>query len=113
MFSRLSPTWHVSIFPNRLQVVDRESGKSGESSGEHEFSSADELVVDDQVLEHELRVLIDRAFGKAGILGRFPKMHVIEMARPISDTERQRIRTALANAGASKVLLPGDEIVGG
>ena len=107
-FDSLTPIWHVSIYENRIVLLEPKTGISGERVAEHRFSDGDRLITNDQILEHELGQLIRQLF-KQKWFGRYPEMHVVALARPVTGEEREALRTALANAGASKVVLPGDE----
>ena len=105
MFGSLTPVWHVEIFENRITLREPKTGMSGERIAEHHFSKDGLLIADDQILEHELGQLI-RSLFRPTWLGRYPVMEVVRLERPVSGEEMAALRTALMNAGASKVVLP-------
>ena len=107
LFERLKPEWHISIDHNRVALVEPSTGISGERVAEPAFSNADRLIIDDQLLEHALVQLIRELF-KPRWPGVYPTMKVVHLSRPVAGRERDALRTALLNAGASRVVLPGD-----
>ena len=107
MFAKLKPIWELEIFRNRIRMTEPATGRSGERAATYLFSTASLLIAEDQCLEQEIRMLSEECFGRPGMFGRFPEMRVIHLDAAVTAAEIASLNEALANAGASKVVLPG------
>lgn len=100
-----APVWQLSIFPNRIVLRDGKSGQTWERDAEHPFSDDRHLITDDQLLEREVYLLARQVTqGKWQI--KYPVLEVVALAWSLSPDEVDRLKTALANAGASRIILP-------
>jgi len=99
-----APVWQIGVLENRLTILEPKTGRSAERQAEHEFSRDGLLVVDAQILEHELTKLF-RAFTDSRWMSRYPVVEVHQFAWPIQGLELEAVRIAVMNAGASKVVL--------
>ena len=106
MFAKLKPIWELEIFRNRIRITEPATGRAGEKTATHPFSSASLLIAEDQCLEQEIRMLIEECFGRPGMLGRYPEMRVTHLDAVVTPAEIASLNEALANAGASKIVLP-------
>ncbi len=99
------PVWHLGVFENRLTLFEPKTGQSAARNAHDKFSANGLLVIDDQILEHELKQLIELFLNGRWLL-HYPAIEVTELAWPIAGAEREALRTAIINAGASRVTLP-------
>jgi hypothetical protein len=106
VFAKLKPIWELEIFRNRIRITEPATGRGGERTATHPFSSASLLIAEDQCLEQEIRMLTAECFGRPGMLGRYPEIHVTHLDAVITAAELAALNEALANAGASKIVLP-------
>ena len=106
MFAKLKPIWELEIFRNRIRITEPATGRTGEKTATYPFSSASLLIAEDQCLEQEIRMLTEEFFGRPGMFGRFPEMRVTHLDAAVTAAEIASLNKALANAGASKIVLP-------
>jgi len=106
VFAKLKPIWELEIFRNRIRITEPATGRTGERTATYPFSSASLLIAEDQCLEQEIRMLSEECFGRPGMFGRFPEMHVVHLDAVVTAEEVAALNEALANAGASKIILP-------
>jgi len=106
VFAKLKPIWELEIFRNRIRITEPATGRTGERTATYPFSSASLLIAEDQCLEQEIRMLSEACFGRPGMFGRFPEMRVVHLDAVVSAREIASLNEALANAGASKIVLP-------
>jgi hypothetical protein len=107
VFAKLKPIWELEIFRNRIRITEPATGRAGERTATYPFSTASLLIAEDQCLEQEIRMLTEQCFGRPGMFGRFPEMRVTHLDAPVTAVEIASLNEALANAGASKIVLPG------
>lgn len=106
MFSKLKPVWELDVFRNRIRMREPASGREGERTAIHPFSTSTSLIAEDQCLEQEIRMLSNECFGRPGVFGRFPEMRVMHLDAAVTAVELASLKEALANAGASTIVLP-------
>lgn len=101
MVSRLD--LDVSIYPDRIQLVDRKTEVFVDHPAERTFSSPRLLIADQRNLEHTLSHAVRRIM-KGHFVLFWPRAHVLPTEPPLSAPERAALRTALNNTGFRTII---------
>lgn len=98
--------FEIGIYPDRIQISDRRSGRFVDFAAEVPFSAAGTLVADPVYFEHALAKAIRKAMHGGFILYE-AQADVAGGDRILSANDRQAIRRALRDIGFKSVRFDG------
>lgn len=105
--------FEVGIYPDRIQVSDRRSGRFVDFAAEIRFSAPGRLVADPVYFENALAKAMRKAMS-GGFILLDAQAHVFTGGATLNDAERQSVRRALRDIGFKTVRFehqPDDEPV--
>lgn len=91
----------LAIYRDRVQLTDRATGQFVDQRAEYPFSDR-RLVHDGKALEHTLSHALRKLLTGAVLL-HDPRAFVVRTELPLSPSERELVRGALANIGVREV----------
>lgn len=103
--------FEVGIYPDRIQVSDRRSGRFVDFAAEVPFSGPGRLVTDHIYFEHALAKAMRKAMS-GGFILLDAQAHVHAGGKTLGASDRQAIRRALRDIGFKTVRFdqhPDDE----
>lgn len=98
--------FEIAIYPDRIQVSDRRSGRFVDFAAEVPFSSASKLVVDGVYFEHALVKAIRKAMSGGFILFD-AKATITSGASVLGEEGRQVVRRTLRDIGFKTIGFDG------
>ncbi|WP_133366161.1 hypothetical protein [Qipengyuania sediminis] len=104
--------FEVGIYPNRIQVTDRRSGRFVDFAAESAFSAPGRLVSDGVYFENALAKAIRKAMN-GGFILLDAQACVVRGGGPLDMQDRGIIRRALCDIGFREVRFEGDADEGG
>ena len=99
--------FEIGIYPNRIQVSDRRTGRFVDFAAESAFSMPGRLVNDAVYFENALAKAIRKAMN-GGFILLDAQACVVRGGGPLDGEERQIIRRALFDIGFRTVRFDGD-----
>lgn len=100
--------FEIGIYPNRIQVSDRRSGRFVDFAAEIPFSSPERLVADGVYFENALAKAMRKAMS-GGFMLYDAQAHVANGSDALQSSERQTIRRALRDIGFKTVRFEGGD----
>jgi hypothetical protein len=100
--------FEIGVYPDRIQISDRRSGRFVDFAAEIPFSAPGRLVADPVYFEHALAKAIRKAMSGGFILLDAQALVTGGAAR-IEQRERQTIRRALRDIGFKTVRFEGGD----
>lgn len=100
--------FEIAIYPNRVQVTDRRSGRFTDFAAEVPFSAPSRLVADAVYLENALAKAIRKAMSGGFILFDAKATVAVGGGEQPTLFEQQAIRGALHNVGFKTVRFAGE-----
>ena len=94
--------WELAVFRNRLRLTDLKSGETGERAAIYPFSTSRMLIANQECLEQEFKELAIELSSKRRFF-IYPEVRIVSTESPLEPVERDALRRAIADAGASKV----------
>lgn len=99
--------FEIGIYPNRIQICDRRSGRFVDFAAESPFSAPGRLVNDTVYFENALARATRKALS-GGFILLDAQAYVNAAGSQLSLPERKMIRSALADIGFREVRVEGD-----
>lgn len=93
--------FEIGIYPDRIQVSDRRSGRFVDFAAEVPFSARERLIADPVYFENALAKALRKAMSGGFIL--FDAQAHVSPGAPLADDERQAIRRSLRDIGFKTV----------
>lgn len=100
--------FEVGIYPDRIQVNDRRSGRFVDFTAEIPFSAPGRLVREPVYFEHALAKAMRKAMS-GGFILLDAQAHISAGGEELNEGERQTIRRALRDIGFKTVRFEGAE----
>lgn len=94
--------FEIGIYPDRIQVSDRRSGRFVDFTAEIPFSAPDRLVADPVYFEHALAKALRKAMS-GGFILLDAQAHVFSGEAALDDVDFQTVRRALRDIGFKTV----------
>ena len=94
--------FEVGIYPDRIQISDRRTGRFVDFAAEIPFSSSDELVADRIYFENALAKAMRKAMSGAYILFD-AQAHIAAGSAELGPAARRTVRRALRDIGFKSV----------
>lgn len=98
--------FELGIYPDRIQISDRRSGRFVDFAAEIPFSAPGRLVADPVYFENALAKAIRKAMSGGFILFD-AQAHIAAGSAALNEGERQTIRRALRDIGFKSVRFEG------
>ena len=99
-------TIKLSVYRNRLRLTDEKTGTVVERQAVYPFSTDTMLIANRETLEQEFGELV-RQIPRSRLF-HYPAVEVVATEAKLHPVEREALQRAIADAGASKVILPND-----
>lgn len=100
--------FEIGIYPNRIQVSDRRSGRFVDFAAEIPFSTPGRLVADPIYFENALAKAMRKAMS-GGFILLDAQAHIVAGGAELDSQERQIIRRALRDIGFKTVQFEGGD----
>ncbi|WP_324829220.1 hypothetical protein [Qipengyuania zhejiangensis] len=93
----------IAIYRDRIQVTDRATQAFVDQRADFPFSTDASIVAQPRFLEDTI-VRAIRKILEGGFILRQPIAHVVACERPLSEEERETVRSALREAGMREIV---------
>lgn len=100
--------FEIAIYPDRIQVTDRRSGRFVDFAAEIPFSAPGRLVADAVYFEHALAKALRKAMS-GGFILLDAQARIAAGGGPLNAGERQTVRRALRDIGFKTVRFEDEE----
>ena len=97
--------FEMGIYPDRVQVADRRSGRFVDFKSEIPFSAPGRLIADPLYLEYAIAKAVRKAMS-GGFILLDAKVKVLPTAPPLRRSERTAVTRALRNVGFKGISFP-------
>lgn len=101
--------FELGIYPDRIQISDRRTGRFVDFAAEVPFSSRGRVVADPIYFEHALAKAMRKAMSSGGFILLDAQAHIATGTEALDASERQTIRRALRDIGFKTVHFEGGD----